>query len=170
LTPDPKPRKDGTCVECGKPKKRTRKAATGARKIVTGHTRQDLKMWLAHLEADPFCSRPCLERYHQLIVERGPLVCDRAGCDATFVPLPNQPRQRFCSERCRNANQKAPKFNVPGRCLGCGGDKDEYVNGCSHCADRKRRRIRRLDPAYLAAERTRDRDRRRKKARQRMYA
>jgi len=61
---EPKPRKDGRCVTCGQPKRRTRKPATGSKRLASGtYTRQDRKLWLVHLDRDPFCSRTCLESY-----------------------------------------------------------------------------------------------------------
>lgn len=164
LPVDPKTRKDGACAECGKPKRRTRRAAKGVKApTAKDYTRQNKKVWLAHLERDPFCSRECCEKHHKLANGRGPQVCARPGCGTEFTAQPNQTRQRFCSKYCYEREKKAARYDIPGRCSGCGGDRAEYTRGCAQCNDRRRSRARRADPAYVASELVRDRERRKQR-------
>ena len=50
------------------------------------------------------------------------------------------------------------------RCHGCGTPLDNYTDGCKSCWTRRRNHNRRGDPAYLAAQRERQRRTRKSRA------
>lgn len=127
------------CIQCGKPKQRTREAA----KKQAGSTRMPKKLWLAELEADDFCSRECCEQWHGTNEDPAVRECESPKCPKSFPVRRDVPRQRFCSKRCSDDAKKARKFNVRGRCSGCGGEMEGFTTGCAHCADRRRSRLRR---------------------------
>lgn len=127
------------CVQCGKPKQRTREAA----KKQAGATRMPKKLWLAEVEADPFCSRECCELWSGTNEAPATRDCESVKCPKSFPVRRDVPRQRFCSKRCSDDAKKARKFNVRGRCSGCGGEMEGCTIGCTHCNDRRRSRLRR---------------------------
>jgi endogenous inhibitor of DNA gyrase (YacG/DUF329 family) len=139
---DPRSRPDGCCVVCLAPKNRTRKQATGRSKATPGFTRQNRKLWLIHLDRDPFCCRICCEAYYGLLETNIRRRCPQ--CGKTFVvPKSVVVSKRFCSNACGHVSRRRRRVSIPDRCAGCGGVYDEFTRNCHHCDDRARSRRKR---------------------------
>ena len=153
---DPKPRKDGTCVVCGKKRRRSR----SEHKMNAGYTRLNRSVWTFHVERDPFCSMECCRSHYGLPLPTSPSLSTanygvRRDCVDCGEPLsPNRPAQS--GERCRGCAdtfKRKRKFNIPGHCAGCGISHEETVGtiNCSTCSDRIRRKWRRENLPEVAA-------------------
>lgn len=103
--------------------------------------RLDKSLWLAHLEADPFCSAECARQFHGA----EPTQLERPRCPGCNVVLAHN-RMRsagpYCTP-CVRAEQVRRYFFDPGVCAHCGIESSAYTSGCWTCNNRRNQRTRR---------------------------
>lgn len=91
---DPKPRKDGGCAECGKPRRPERSRR---------YAKQEA-------ERDPFCSTECCRNWHGTAIDRE-RTSRYYGCVSCGAPLDEfTPGCRNCSDRLSKQQRRAQEL------------------------------------------------------------
>lgn len=150
---DPKP--TGACAVCEKPL--TERLSRNSRG--DGGTKLPSSIWLANLEADPFCSSDCCREYHHVPTARRIGSEHRcAECGTTFATRSHD--NIFCNDKCRQRADRRRRRTRRGParhgfCVGCSVPYHEYTAGCIQCRDRSlKHRKREADPEFREKERS----------------